>query len=504
MSKRGRHSHSLKPKDERTLFVSVKGSWLPDYITGQHLKQHFEQFEDDIVSAMVWREKETMKSKGYAFIKFTSSAAASEAMRILQGSRLRGKFPLTLKYATKDPGASPVHVSDSDSDSDSSFGDTDSSCDSDSSSTTLYVGVFNSKFPNYVNTGHLREHFSEFEHYIENAMIVRDTKTKQTKGYGFVTFTSHDAAALAMKKLRGSKLQGKFTLFINFKDRKEPMSTSPSRSQSRASSTVDLSSCYSDDDTDQPGSSSTLYVSVHNSKFPNHINSRHLASHFSDFKEQIKRAMIIRDRETKQSKGYGFVTFTSQSVAEAAMKRLRGSKLHGKFSLYISLKDEVKHSSTSSPIKAEKSMVLSGTTEQLLYLRHRFYSFPTVASTALKDSLPAQLMLRNESLYLFGTESAIKRSSTQIYASRLLQDLKSDKFKGTWDNPFLKQLQNFILSSINQSGEDILCILSEQQEQGSNQIAFTVQVFSHSRRTLQEALQKLNVCCLSRMVSILC
>ena len=186
------------------------------------------------------------------------------------------------------------------------------------------------------------------------------------------------------------------------------------------------------------------------------------------------------------------------------MKRLRGSKLHGKFSLHISLKDEVKHSSTSSPIKAEKSMVLSGTTEQLLYLRHRFYSFPTVASTALKDSLPAQLMLRDESLYLFGTESAIKRSSTQIYASRLLQDLKSDKFKGTWDNPFLKQLQNFILSSINQSGEDILCILSEQQEQGSNRIAFTVQVFSHSRRTLQEALQKLNVCCLSRMVSILC
>ena len=80
MSKRGRRSQHRKEKDDSTLFVSIRGQKLPDYITGQHLKQHFEQFEHVIVSSNVQREKDTMKSKGYAFINFTSSAAASQAM----------------------------------------------------------------------------------------------------------------------------------------------------------------------------------------------------------------------------------------------------------------------------------------------------------------------------------------------------------------------------------------------------------------------------------------
>ena len=496
MSKGGRHSHHRKAKDESTLFVGVKGSKLPDYITGQHLKQHFEQFEDDIVNARVWRDKD-MKSKGYAFIDFTSGAAANEAMRTLQGSFLRGKFPLNLKHARKDPAKGGARTTDSDTESvfDS---------DSDSTNTTLYVGVFDSKFPNYVNSGHLREHFAEFEHCIENAMIVRDMQTKQTKGYGFVTFTSHAAAKLAMKKLRSSKLHGKFKLFINFKGTKgststtlsPSSSTTPSLSPSRASSTIDLSSCFSDDEMEQSGSGCTLYVSVNKSRFPNRINSRHLESHFSEFKEHIKKAMIVRDFQTKQSKGYGFVTFTSQSVAETAMKKLCGSKLDGKFSLFISVKkDDVKQRSvTSNPVEDEKVLVrLSGSTEELLYLQYRFYTLPTVASSALKKSLPAELMLRGNTLFLYGTQSAISRSTSQIHTSRLLQNLKSLAFNATWDQSFVAQLRDFILPEINQSEEDVVCIISDQCEQGPSSIAFTVQVFSHNYKTLQEAHQKLNV-----------
>ena len=496
MSKGGRHSHR-KAKDESTLFVSVKGSQLPNYITGEHLKQHFVQFEDYIVNARVWRDKDTMKSKGYAFITFTSSAAASEAMRTLQGSLLRGKFPLTLNYAWKDPANGGARATDSDSESVTDF-------DSNFTNTTLYVGVFDSKFPNYVNSGHLREHFAEFEHCIENAMIVRDMQTKQTKGYGFVTFTSHAAAELAMKKLRGSKLNGKFRLFINFKGMKGSISTTlspcssttPSLSSSRASSTIDLCSCFSDDEIEQSGNGCTLYVSVNKSRFPNRINSRHLESHFSEFKEHIMKAMIVRDFQTKQSKGYGFVTFTSQSVAETAMKKLCGSKLDGKFSLFISVKkDDMKQKSTaSSPVESEKVLVrLSGSTEELLYLQYRFYTSPTVASIALKKSLPAELMEGENTLFLYGTQSAISRSTGQIHASRLLQNLKSLAFNATWDQSFVLQLRDFILPEINRYEEDVVCLISNQREQGPSSIAFTVQIFSHNYKTLQEAHQKLNV-----------
>jgi RNA recognition motif-containing protein len=495
MSKRGRRSQHRKESNNSTLFVSIRGQKLPDYITGQHLRQHFEQFEHAIVSSKVQREKDTMKSKGYAFIKFTSSSAASEAMRTLQGSLLRGKFPLKIKkYVQRNPttGAACLPDSDSESISDS---------DSDSSNTTLYVGVFDSKFPNYVNSGHLRKHFSEFEHTIENAMIVRDMQTKQTKGYGFVTFTSHASAEVAMKKLRGSKLHGKFKLFINFKGSKgststtlsPSSSTAPSLSPSRASSTVDLLSCFSDDETELSDGDCKLYVSVNKSKFPNYINSRHLQAHFSEFKEHIKKAIIVRDFQTKRTKGYGFVTFKSHSAAEIATKKLRGSKLDGKFSLFISVKkDDMEQK--SSPIEDEKVLEpLRRSTEELLYLRYRFYILPTVASVTLKNSLPAELMLRENVLYLQGTQTAVSSSISQLGTSTLLHNLQTLAFHGTWNPSFIIQLKESILPGINQSDKDVLCILSSQNEQGSNSTSFTIQIYSHNYKILQEAYQKLNV-----------
>ena len=493
MSARRRRSRSNKTKDECTLFVTVKGSQLPQYITGQHIKEHFEQFSDDIVTSRVWREKETMKSKGYAFIEFTSSSIATEAMRTLQGSLLRGKFPLLIKYAkqSSDSGSSVV-ASDSDSDVES---------ENDSDSATLYVGVFNSKFPNYVNSGHLKQHFADFEEYIKNAMIVRDMLTKETKGYGFVTFTSHAAAELAMKKLRGSKLHGKFKLYINMKEGEGSRSTTPSLSHSRASSTIDLSSpCTLLDDcsTDQSEGACTLYVSVQKSKFPNHINSRHLESHFSEFNEHMKKAIIVRDMKTKESKGFGLVTFSSHTVALGAMRKLRGSKLNGKFSLFIRLKDKTKHSTLACPVEDEESLVpLRGTPEQLLYLRYRFYNFPTGVSSGLMKSLPAQVIVRDGTLYLLGTENARRRSTSQIHASELLQNLKSCDFSEIWDRYFVNQLCDTILPPINNSEQDILCIITEKQEQGPDKISFAVQLFSHSIMILQETHQKLTVSALN-------
>ena len=494
MSKRDGRSQHRKEKDDSTLYVSVRGRKLPDYITRKHLKKHFEQFEHVIVNSKVQREKDTMKSKGYAFINFTSSAAANLAMQTLQGSLLHGRFPLSIeKYVRKGPAKGAGCATDSDTES-------VSDSDSDSTNTTLYVGVFDSKFPNYVNSRHLREHFSEFEHSIENAMIVRDMQTKQTKGYGFITFTSHAAAKVAMKKLRSSKLHGKFKLFINFKGRRSASttlspssSTTPSLSPSRASSTVDLLSCFSEDETEQSESDCKLYVSVNKSKFPNYINSRHLEAHFSEFKPHIKKAIIVRDFRTKRSKGYGFVTFKSQSAAETAMKKLRGSKLDGKFSLFISVKkDDMEQQ--SSPIEEEKVIVpLSRSTEELLYLRYHFYTSPTVASLALMNSLPAKLTLRENTLYLYGTQSDVSRSTSQIHTSTLLQNLQTLTFHGTWNQSFIIQLQDSFLPEINESGEDVVCILSSQHEQGPNSTSFTVQIYSHNYKILQEKHQKLNV-----------
>jgi hypothetical protein len=42
---------------------------------------------------------------------------------------------------------------------------------------------------------------------------------------------------------------------------------------------------------------------------------------------------VMRDRETGSSRGYGFVTFASSSVAQQAMQALHGAALPGPFQL---------------------------------------------------------------------------------------------------------------------------------------------------------------------------
>lgn len=137
---------------------------------------------------------------------------------------------------------------------------------------------------------------------------------------------------------------------------------------------------------------------------------------------------------------------------------------------------------------------LSGTNEELLYLRHCWYTFPTRASTALKASLCAQLMLRNDSLFLFGTETDIVQSTLQIQMSELLRDLKSNNFSKNWEHSFVLQLRDSILLPMNTSDKDVLCILDGQQEHSYTGVSFTVHVFSHDHKILQETVQMLKVC----------
>lgn len=58
-------------------------------------------------------------------------------------------------------------------------------------------------------------------------------------------------------------------------------------------------------------------------------NERGLANHFAQV-GTVEEAIIIKDRETKRSKGFGFVTFASSDEASRAVKELDNSMLDGK------------------------------------------------------------------------------------------------------------------------------------------------------------------------------
>ena len=54
-----------------------------------------------------------------------------------------------------------------------------------------------------------------------------------------------------------------------------------------------------------------------------------LAAHFEEFGE-VNEAKVVTDRETGRSRGFGFVTFSEDTSANAAKEALDGSDLDGR------------------------------------------------------------------------------------------------------------------------------------------------------------------------------
>ncbi|KAJ5150607.1 RNA recognition motif domain eukaryote [Penicillium coprophilum] len=69
----------------------------------------------------------------------------------------------------------------------------------------------------------------------------------------------------------------------------------------------------------------TLFVR----SLPTSATTESLAEHFSQ-SYIIKHAVVVYDKETKVSKGFGFVTFADVEDAESALKEFNGSKFDGK------------------------------------------------------------------------------------------------------------------------------------------------------------------------------
>ncbi|HBD68152.1 MAG TPA: RNA-binding protein, partial [Treponema sp.] len=54
-----------------------------------------------------------------------------------------------------------------------------------------------------------------------------------------------------------------------------------------------------------------------------------LSSLFSQF-GQVESAVVIKDRETQRSKGFGFVTFTEEQSLQKAIDALNGKEVDGR------------------------------------------------------------------------------------------------------------------------------------------------------------------------------
>lgn len=78
----------------------------------------------------------------------------------------------------------------------------------------VYVG---SHLPNHINSTHIRDHFNAYAADITDAMVMRNTQTKQTLGFAVITFSSRKAAEHAIVNMDGTFLHGDIRLKVEEK-----------------------------------------------------------------------------------------------------------------------------------------------------------------------------------------------------------------------------------------------------------------------------------------------
>ena len=198
--------------------------------------------------------------------------------------------------------------------------------------------VFINKFPLHVTRDNIKEHLKVcgLSKNVKRVCIFHDREKKKSKGCGYIEFTPVKIGRMAISKLNSTLLLGKHEIHAKkFSERKKQKSNnnnnkrpSPHPLQGAASSTaLSLGGDEESHMNSEPGMSK-VFVGAMGAKLPKSINNFHLRRHFKEFDSGIIRADIVKDPETRESKGYGFVTFKSKSVAQKAIKKLNHSLLH--------------------------------------------------------------------------------------------------------------------------------------------------------------------------------
>ena len=236
----------------------------------------------------------TKQSKGYGFVFCKSQRAADAAIKKLNGSTLHG---CNLSFELSKPKESHAEVT--------------STLPVDSSSSKVFVGALvESRLPSSIQTVHLEAHLWQLEHTIQEAFIVMDLQTQQSKGYGFAIFKSKSAAEAAVRKLGGSVLHG-----CQLKLEIAKPSHSHSNTHRQSSQSQRCSGTVKEPTTD--GSGCRIHIGAESGgKLPNTVQGFHLQAHFWEFEQKLEEAYP----NTQQSRGFGFTVFKTKPAAEAAVR----------------------------------------------------------------------------------------------------------------------------------------------------------------------------------------
>jgi len=239
------------------------------------------------------------RSKGFAFIHFATQEAADEAIKRVNGMLMNGKQVFVGPFVSKKERNL-----------------------SDPKWTNIYVKYLDKS----VDEQKLKEMFEVFGP-ITSSVIMKD-ENGESKGFAFINYNDHESADKAVAEMHEKEISGK-QLYVQ-------------RAQKKEERERVLRELFTK--IQQERISKWQGVNLYVKNLDESIDDEKLRQEFSKFGGTITSAKVMKDEKTGQSKGFGFVCFSTPEEATKAVTEMNGVMLCDK-PVYVALaqkKDERK------------------------------------------------------------------------------------------------------------------------------------------------------------------
>ena len=202
-----------------------------------------------------------------------------------------------------------------------------------SSASSAEKAKFRATFPPFITTKQLYSHFTHCGYNKTEVQIHRHSNSTTSKRGGSATIVVASQAKHFISLVNDTLLLNKHKLKVKpYHRRQRPKQSRKMVTEEEQMVKHGAAPCKSGLGMASPhlSSSSSEFCRIFvGSGLPVYINEQHIREHFHEFGSGIVRVDTIKDKETKKPRGYFFITFHSQAIADMAIQRLNHSFLLG-------------------------------------------------------------------------------------------------------------------------------------------------------------------------------
>ncbi|XP_069349561.1 polyadenylate-binding protein 4-like [Eulemur rufifrons] len=256
---------------------------LDKSIDNKTLYEHFSAF-GKILSSKVMSDDQG--SKGYAFVHFQNQSAADRAIEEMNGKLLKDCRVFVGRFKNRKDREAELRNKASE-----------------------FTNVYIKNFGEDMDDERLKGVFSKYGKTL-SVKVMTDSSGK-SKGFGFVSFDSHEAAKKAVEEMNGKDINGQL-IFVG-------------RAQKKVERQAELKQMFAQLKKERLRGFQGVKLYIKN--LDDTIDDETLRREFSSF-GSISRVKVMQ--EEGQSKGFGLICFSSPEEATKAMTEMNGRILGSK------------------------------------------------------------------------------------------------------------------------------------------------------------------------------